>query len=584
MILFSPMTVLDSRRITGPSLVLDRPGAVLDVRLDEREREQAIAAWRRAVQGMLDALGWTSETLAVRSFAGGASVGFTAPIDALYAATDVNEWAWEAATAELQGESRRDPGPAADAIRKRIRAEENPRLLALRDAAAERGVTFLSDDDGVSVGSGTGVLLWPPDAVPVPSEVDWSTVHDIPVVLVTGSNGKTTVVRLLAAMLSAGDTTPGITSTDGVVIGSTLLEQGDFSGPSGARLVLRSPAVETAVLETARGGILRRGITVSHADVSVVTNIAEDHLGEFGVQTLDDLAETKLLVAKVLRPGGTLVLNADDPMLVERSRKITASITWFSLSPKSGLVAEHLSQGGTAVVLEEDQIVVFRRGERMPVVSLEEVPIAFGGRARHNVANAMTGVAAGLALGLAVPQMASVLRSFGRDAADNPGRANLTDIGGITILVDYAHNPDGMAALVRVAQAFPARRRLVMVGQAGDRDDQAIRDLARSAWALRPDKVVVNEMDQYLRGRALGEVSALLADEFSRLGAPDAAITRVNRELEGVEAALSWARAGDLLVLTVHQERTAVFQLLDRLKVGDWKPGDPLPEPDPLRV
>jgi cyanophycin synthetase len=212
------------------------------------------------------------------------------------------------------------------------------------------------------------------------------------------------------------------------------------------------------------------------------------------------------------------------------------------------------------------------------------VPIAFGGRARHNVANALTAVAAGSALGLAVPQMASVLRRFGRDAGDNPGRANLMELGGATILIDYAHNPDGMAALVKVAQGLPAKRRLVMVGQAGDRDDQAIRDLARSAWALRPDKVVVNEMDQYLRGRALGEVSALLADEFSRLGAPDAAITRVNREIEAVEMALSWARPGDLLVLTVHQERTAVFQLLDRLKAGDWKPGNPLPRSDPLRV
>jgi UDP-N-acetylmuramyl tripeptide synthase len=348
--------------------------------------------------------------------------------------------------------------------------------------------------------------------------------------------------------------------------------------------VLRSREVETAVLETARGGILRRGITVSHADVAVVTNVAEDHLGEFGVQTLSDLAETKLLVAKVLRPGGTLVLNADDATLVQRSREITASMSWFSLNPRSVLVAEKIPQGATAVVAEDDQIVVLRSGERIPVVSIADVPITLGGRARHNVANALAALAAGLALGIPVSRMASVLRQFGQQLRDNPGRANLLDLGGVTVLLDYAHNPDGMSALVGVAQTLPAKRRLLMVGQAGDRDDEAIRDLARAAWALRPDHVVVNEMDEYLRGRALGDVSALLADEFFRLGAPQAAITRVNREIEGVEKALSWARPGDLLVLTVHQERAAVFGLLDRLKVGDWKPGDPLLKSGAVRV
>ncbi len=260
MVLFSPMMVLDSRRITGPSLVLDRPGAVLDVRLEDAEREQTVAAWRRAARGMLDELGWSGETLAVRAFPGGVSLGFTAPLDALYIATDVNEWAWDAAVAELQGQPSRDPSEAAEEIRKRIETEGNPGLLPLRDAALARGVTFLSDDDGVSVGSGKGALVWQPDELPDPSEVDWSRVHDIPIVLVTGSNGKTTVVRLLAAMVSAGNTTPGLTSTDGVFAGSTKLGDGDFSGPSGARLVLRSREVETAILETARGGILRRGL------------------------------------------------------------------------------------------------------------------------------------------------------------------------------------------------------------------------------------------------------------------------------------------------------------------------------------
>jgi UDP-N-acetylmuramyl tripeptide synthase len=186
-------------------------------------------------------------------------------------------------------------------------------------------------------------------------------------------------------------------------------------------------------------------------------------------------------------------------------------------------------------------------------------------------------VAAATALGIGIERIATALRRFGREVGDNPGRANLLELGGTRILLDYAHNPHGMAALVGVAQTFPARRRLVMLGQAGDRDDEAIRELARTAWTLQPDRVVVKEMDQYLRGRALGEVPALLADEFSRLGAPDSAISRVGPEIDGVREALAWARPGDLLVLAVHQDRRAVLGLLSRLTATDWQAGDPLP-------
>jgi cyanophycin synthetase len=384
-------------------------------------------------------------------------------------------------------------------------------------------------------------------------------------------------VRLLGAMVAATDRTPGMTSTDGVTVGSTFLVEGDFSGPSGARVVLRSPDVETAILETARGGILRRGLPVYRADVAVVTNVAADHLGEFGVESLADLAETKLLVAKALGTSGTLVLNADDPLLVERSSRMAAPLIWFSLDPASTVVKRHLDAGGTAVIEDGGRIVLAQGKHRSVVVSLADIPITFGGTARHNVANALAGVGGATGLGIGIGPIAQALQRFGREVGDNPGRANLLELGGTRILLDYAHNPHGMAALVGVAQTFPARRRLVLLGQAGDRNDEAIRELARAAWTLQPDRVVVSEMDQYLRGRALGEVPALLADEFSRLGAPDTAVSRVGPEIEGVREALAWAGPGDLLVLAVHQDRRAVLGLLSRLTATDWHAGDPLP-------
>ena len=571
------MRVLDSRRLTGPNLLLDRAGAVLDIELSDAERDRALAAWRAAATRLLDAVGWHGQVLAMRSFAGGASVAFTAPADALYAATDLNDAAWASAQAELEGTPAPDTAATVENLRTTIAAERRPALLALRDAARARGVVFLHGEEQVSVGSGTGVAVWPDDAIPAPSAVDWSRVHDVPIALVTGSNGKTTTVRLLAAMAKAAGRVAGLTSTDGVAVGGRQIGEGDYSGPSGARLLLRDSAVEVAILETARGGLLRRGLTVERADVAVVTNIADDHLGEFGVQDLTTLAETKLLIARAIGAEGRVVLNADDPVLVAASRDLTAPIAWFSLDAANPVVTEHVARGGRAAVLRGDEVTLLERGRPVVVAKTSEIPIAIGGAARYNVANALAAVLAAGGLGLPFEAIGETLRRFGIDPADNPGRANLFEVGGVKVLVDYAHNPHGMEALAAAAAGVPSKRRLVMLGQAGDRSDEAIRDLARSVMALRPDRVVAKEMDRYLRGRAAGEVPGILADEFRRLGLSEAQISAGDVEIRAVEKALEWARPGDLLILAVHQDRPLVAALLDRLRRTGWKAGEPLP-------
>jgi cyanophycin synthetase len=571
------MKVLDSRRLTGPSLLLDRPGAILDISLEDLDGDRAVQAWRQAAGRLLQAVEWLGEELACRRFHRGISLAFTAPVDCLYAATEVNDAAWALALGELGGGPTRDLEDLVTELRASIRKERNDALIALHDVARNRKLTFLIGEDQVSAGSGAGAIVWPAESLPDAAAVDWSRIHDVPVALVTGSNGKTTVVRLLGAIVATVGDTPGMTSTDGVTIGRTFITEGDFSGPSGARVVLRNQDVETAILETARGGMLRRGLPVDRADVAVITNVAADHLGEFGVESLGDLAETKLLVAKALGTSGTLVLNADDPLLVERSTRIQSRLTWFSLDPASIVVKRHVDLGGTAVWEDAGQIVLAQGAHRTIVTSLADVPISFGGIARHNVANALAAVAGATALGIGIEPIALALRRFGREVADNPGRANLLELGGARILLDFAHNPHGMAALVGVAQTLPARRRLVLLGQAGDRDDEAIRELARVAWTLQPDHVIVKEMDRYLRGRALGEVPAILTDEFARLGAPETAISRVGPEIDGVREALDWARPGDLLVLAVHQDRPAVLGLLEQLTATGWHAGEPLP-------
>ncbi len=222
-------------------------------------------------------------------------------------------------------------------------------------------------------------------------------------------------------------------------------------------------------------------------------------------------------------------------------------------------------------------MVLAQGARRTPLVSVDEIPITHRGVAVYNIANAAAAAAAAFALGVEHRDLSSALRGFGRQLDDNPGRGNLLEVGGARILLDFAHNPHGMSALVEVARTLPADRRLMLVGQAGDRNDDAIRALAQAAWRLHPDHVVVKDMPAYLRGRAPGEVPTLLADEFSRLGLPQNSISEAGDELSAARTALEWARPGDLLVLAVHEDRRGVYQLLEQLNAARWRAGDPLP-------
>lgn len=564
---------MDSRRLTGPNLLWDRPGAVIDASVSDADADRLLDAWARAARRMLDAVGWRDEDVRSRKFPGGVSVAISAPLDALYAATEVNEWAWGAAQAEIACEPPPAFGVNTERLTQLIRQERNPKVLALAAEAGARELLFLADDETVSLGAGSGAQSWPRHALPAPGEVDWSRLHNQPIALVTGCNGKTTTTRLVAAIGTASGRKTGMTSTDGISVAGSVIEAGDYAGPGGARTLLRDPRVELAILETARGGILRRGLAVTRADVALVTNIADDHLGEFGVCDLPTLTATKLVVSRVLGPGGRMVLNADDPSLVEGSRDVRVPIVWFSLFPTIPLVKTHVTAGGAAVVLDGDEIRILQGETSTAVERVSRIPVTLDGKARHNVANALGAVAVAWSLGLPVEAIARGLREFQGTIQDNPGRLNRFDLGGVQVIVDFAHNPHGLKALVDVGGALPARRRLLLLGQAGDRDDDAIRELARVAWTIRPDHVIAKEMEAYTRGRPVGEISGLIADEMRRLGAAASAVSLAPSELDGVRQALEWAEEGDLLLLTVHGQRGEVLALLDELDRRGWQPG-----------
>ncbi len=566
------MKVHDSRRLTGPNLLTDRPAAVLDVALtqdaDPDREAETVARWRRQATRMLEAVDWSAQ-LFDRSFPGGLSVALQAPIDALYAATEINEWAWAAAVASgpdaADGEAPEPFEAARGRLLETIAEERNPALLALAAEADARGTPFLSDDDVASVGLGTGSRSWPVSRLPAAGEVPWESCHAVPVALITGTNGKTTTVRLLASIARAAGHLPGVSSTDWIAAGNDVLDRGDYSGPGGARQVLRDRRVEIAFLETARGGMLRRGLAVSDADVGLVTNVAADHLGEFGIHDLEAIAGCKFLVAKAARH---LVLNLDDPVVRRRGLEADHGrpVTWFSVQPTAGpaatILAEHLEAGGRACVLERGRLLLKDADRSVALAEIAEIPIALGGAARHNVANALAAAGVAWLLGLDPRSIAEGLRRFESTPDTNPGRLNLFDFNGARLVVDFAHNPHGIDALLTMAAELPASRRLISIGQAGDRDDESILELARTAWRARPDRILVKELSEYLRGRAEGEVAELLETELRRLGAGDDHLARAATELDAAGQALDWLQPGDLALLIVHSGRDEVLDLL----------------------
>lgn len=563
----------DSRRLTGPNLISDAAGAILDISIDGLPVDVVVNVWRRTAREVLDAVGWERERLFDRPFERGASLVMSAPIDALYAATEVNEWAWEAAVAELEGSAPLDPATTSQRLRLAIEEERNPKLLALRDAASQHDVMFLWDDDEVSLGMGVGSRTWPATDLPGPADVPWSQIHDIPVVLVTGVNGKTTTVRLLATMVTATNRIPGFSCTDGVFVSHALVDGGDYSGPGGARAVLRDGRVEVAILETARGGMLRRGLGVPRAHGAVVINVALDHIGEYGVGDLESVADAKLVIAKAVSNGGTLALNADDEILANRSIPEGAAPVWISQHAESAAILRSTASGGEVVVVE-DGWFVRKRGETVtPIVSIDSVPLTLNGAAVYNVENVLAALALSPCLGVPDDAAASALREFRPTPASSPGRTNVFDIGGVTVVVDFAHNPHGMNALVDTVLRMPANRRLLVLGQAGDRDDESIRALVRAACRMEPNRIIIKAMEKYLRGRPPGEVPSIIEDEISRCyGAAD--VVHMGTETEAARDAMAWARAGDLLVMPVHEDRDGVVELLEGLQQRGWSLGD----------
>ncbi|HEX6149699.1 Mur ligase family protein [Nocardioides sp.] len=397
-----------------------------------------------------------------------------------------------------------------------------------------------------------------------PGEAPSTITPTIPVVAVTGTNGKTTTSRLIAHIARTDGRRVGWSSTDGIYVDGALVEAGDYSGPSGAGRVLAHDDVELAVTETARGGILLKGIGLTRNDVSVVTNVSADHLGLQGIDTVDQLAEVKAVVPRITRKDGWAVLNADDPRVFAMRSVVRAQPWVFSRDPDSPAIREVLSHGGgrATTVIDGWVSVLDSRGEVDPLVELVDVPMTLAGLSRFNVENALAGASAALAVGISRDVVVAGLRTFRTDAEHNPGRMNIFSLAGeahgVTVIVDLAHNEAGLEALLEVMAGVrrPGARLLLGLGAVGDRQDDLIERLGEIG-AMGSDVVAICHKHRYLRGRTEGELEALLRAGTERVGVAD--VPAYPTEVEGLAALVAQAGPGDVVGLMCHAERDAVY-------------------------
>ncbi len=552
----------DTRRLTGPGLLWEHPGAVLDVFFDGIAPDALIPVWQKNVRHVLDAVGWLDQSHIERQFDRGANLAISAPMDQLYSAIFVAQIAWHFSAAELLGEEPSDFMSMINDLKSVMQREANPRLIALMDEANKRRVDVLCDDDDVSLGHGMGSQTWPVTELPDPKDVDWDKLYNIPVALITGTNGKTTTTRLCSAIAKASGKTAGLTSTDFVQVGDDILDHGDYSGPGGARMLLRDPRLEIACLEVARGGILRRGLPVRRARVAVVTNVASDHLGQYGVNTVPELSKAKFAVHRTLADDGVLVLNADDPFVVAEASRTPSTIWWFSLDQKAPQIIASCKTGLPCAWLEGDVLVFFDGTKKVHLNTVVEIPISMGGAAQYNILNALAAICVSRAMELDYSVIRSGLSGFQSNPSDNPGRCNEFEVNGARVFVDFAHNPHSISAVAQTMAAIPAKRRFVMLSHAGDRSDKDIRDVTNMALSFSPDYVVATELPDYLRGREPGEIPSLIQQTCQEHGIDADHILMAASPSNGVTQILELLQPGDLALLLALSDRDKIFEML----------------------
>jgi cyanophycin synthetase len=392
----------------------------------------------------------------------------------------------------------------------------------------------------------------------------------VPIIAITGTNGKTTTTRLMAHMAAQSGCVTGYTTTDGVYIDGELVLSGDCSGPSSAQMILRDPTVQFAVLECARGGILRSGLGFDQCDCAIVTNVAEDHLGIGGIDTIEQLAKVKSVVPETVCANGYAVLNADDDLVYAMKDKLKCKVALYSLYAESARIEDHCSRGGIAAIYENGFLLLRIGNHIIPIEEAANVPLTFGGKAEFNIANVLAASLAAYTNRIKLSTIRQSLRTFLPSAETTPGRVNLFEFNDFTIMVDYAHNPHAMKNLGRFVKKFEHPRKVGIVTGVGDRRDEDIAAIGEEAARVF-DEIIIRHDDD-MRGRTVEEVEALISQGVRRVD-PNKPLTYSLNECESIDFAIEHATRQTLIVVFTEDVQRIIdciqkHQQAERERVG----------------
>lgn len=368
----------------------------------------------------------------------------------------------------------------------------------------------------------------------------------IPVIAITGTNGKTTTTRLMAHIVKTMGHKVGFTTTDGIYIQNRMLQSGDCTGPVSAEFVLKDPTVDFAVLETARGGILRAGLGFHQCDIAIVTNIAADHLGLKDINTLDDMARVKSVVPGSVRPGGFAILNADDDLVFTMKNELTCQIALFSLDPNNPRIVEHCNKGGFAAIVEEGYVTICKGNWKIRVDKVINIPLTFSGKAVFNIQNILPAVLAGFVHGFKIEDMRLALETFIPSPTQTPGRMNMFQFKNYQVMVDYAHNTAGFTAISRFLEKIEATPKIGIIAGVGDRRDEDIVSLGKVAAGMF-DQIIIRQ-DKNLRGRTDQEIIDLMLSGINEV-TPGLPTEVIPTEREAIDKALMVAPKGAFIVI-----------------------------------
>ena len=390
------------------------------------------------------------------------------------------------------------------------------------------------------------------------------TIASMPIIAVTGTNGKTTTSKMITHSLKYNGKVVGLATTTGVEIDGIQVAKGDYSGPSGHGLVLRDATVDHAILETARGAIIRRGLAYDECDVGIFLNVGEDHIGNDLVESVEDLAMVKSIVVEVVKENGTSVLNAENELVMQHLERAKGNQILFALNPENPHIVKHINDGKTVVTVINDNIVIKNSEREKIICSVNEVPITFGGTADFNVANTLAAVAALFGLGFKREQIANGISTFYPSAKQNPGRMNMFGFNNAKVILDYGHNRHAIEALAKMLPKLTDKRKIVVCFGTGSRTDEALKELGDTVAGIY-DHIIIADPDP--RGREPGATPSVVEEGILSKGFNKENITKINDFHEAVDHALNIVQPGELVVVQVDEDvQPLIDQMLERKK------------------